>query len=468
MRISQAFFLGLFVAAAHAHPVDPDEVAPAPVSTADASVPTITAPPEQVDIELEKRQDVSDDNSTTPEEDNSTTPEDNVTQTTTVTVLATVTDFATITTQTTSTSTVIGTSTVFTTVTETVSDIDTATKTVYTTISTGSNDKRWIQPRATVDPRAFGGYYHMQPRAVIVNVVKRDTIFVTATESDETTIEATTTDVRRVVVKTTSYTTIESTITTTSYENAKTTVTTTSTIVITTLTEDANPTYTEESTATGTDGSIQTSDSSDSSSDSDSDSGSSGLSNGAKIGIGVGVGVVGLFVIAAVVYYAMKKRRNGPEPEWYDPHSNDINDNANMPPPTVPAVEGETGAAEMGESSGGYRGASGPGTGGLAAGGAAAGGAAALGGAGRGGRKSWGGSSGPTVSPPSRFTTPAADATPYPTGSTNAAAPAGYAEMPNEPGRQQPINEMDGGQMQHAVEADSRPVVFEAPDRKYT
>ena len=424
MRVAQPLLL-LLAAAANCLPVDPDELLPAPAPALDAGLALATPAPGQIDVDLAKRQVPGDANTNGTEEEDTTI-------TITVTTNDVVTEFETMTLETTVTSTVIATSTNFNTITETVLNADTATFTVFVTVTVFRTP---LEARMTAAPRAMA------------NLMKRDTITVTEfIEGDETTVEATTTEVDSSVVTVTDTTTVDVTIIITSYANAGTTVTVTSTLTVTSETGDPD--------ATGADA--------DASEDEDDVS----LSTGGQIGIGVGVGVAGLFSIGAVIYYFIKKRKDKPEPDWYDPH-NDLNDNANVAQPTVPAVSPSVPPSEMMDSNQGYRGASGPGTSpglGPIAGGAAAAAAAAVAASKKGaGRDGWSGREA-TASPPSMLSSP--DQAPYP---TSVSPGSQYADMPPEPGRES-ASEMAVGQTHpyHAVEADSRPVVFEAPDRKYT
>lgn len=226
------------------------------------------------------------------------------------------------------TSYIMVTSTVFETETVT-SDGDTATKVVWETSTSWINEKRNLAPR-TVALEAMS--VDAQPTATAIpddviredfdlrfallkrgNLAKRATVteVVTVTDSNDsgTTVFASVT--RNVISTVTSQTKSTSTITETEVADAATTETVTSTLVVrsTRVTTGVVQTITgipsgeygpDETAAADPEGTAGAS----------SGSGDSGLSTGAKAGIGAGVGVGALVVIAGLLWFCLKKRRN--------------------------------------------------------------------------------------------------------------------------------------------------------------
>ncbi|KAI1027400.1 hypothetical protein LB505_005988 [Fusarium chuoi] len=240
------------------------------------------------------------------------------------------------------TSTVVVTSTAFDTKTVTSSDAETATTTTYVTSTKWANEKRALD----LAPRTIGGVELVAPalptyttttsapphfnaqlegehyglRAFRRGLHKRATSTTTVTVTEgggdsDTTVFNT---ISRTVISTvSSQTKVTKTITETEQAGASTTVTVTSTLVVTStrvttgVVRTATVAPSGEYGPSGTGGA-----SSDNNSSSNSNDG--GLSTGAKAGIGAGVGVAGLAVLAGLVWFCLRKRRNAKNKAEYD------------------------------------------------------------------------------------------------------------------------------------------------------
>lgn len=195
------------------------------------------------------------------------------------------------------------------TVTETSSDQDTATTTIFETTTFIPAQKRDADLAPRTAPATVDAMVTAAPEADSWelakrngNIYKRETFteFTTVTvggDGAETTVVSTVSDVETETTEV--ETTTTSTVTVTDQIGASTTETVTSTITVT-----GSP----------------NSDSSDGGSGGDSGGGEAsdedgGLSTGAQIGIGVGVGVVGLLVIAGLIFFCLRRRRRGPKPD---------------------------------------------------------------------------------------------------------------------------------------------------------
>ncbi|OHE92193.1 hypothetical protein CORC01_12487 [Colletotrichum orchidophilum] len=211
--------------------------------------------------------------------------------------------------------TVVVTSTTFQTTTITSNDVATATVTHYVTSTVLAKrslnflpapDAPFDAPAAqitpAVDPRDIRRYGVIEKRALVTVVVT-----VSGSAAADTTVLSTQTST--VVVTTTSNTVFTSMITSTLFNNAKTTITVESTLTVTsTSINTAAPTTVESGPTTGNLGTATATATGGAQSTGSSSSGG-GLSTGAQAGIGVGVGVVGLAALIAIGYWLYKRRK---------------------------------------------------------------------------------------------------------------------------------------------------------------